>query len=329
MPKVPPMLRSITTFFHTTHDMSAPISFRPLTISDKDIIQAFTFRSYCRNCDLNFMNLMSWRFLYGTEMAIHCGNLIFRFKADGHNAYLAPLGDADWAPVIRDMMADSEALGHPFLMLGVCERSLSLLNKAMPGYFYATCERDYSDYVYSSAALASLAGKKLQPKRNHANRFCSKYPDYEYSDLTAEQIPECLELERKWAADKPENSSRLGYDDERRSMEYVFANWEALGGRGGTIRVGGRLVAFTFGAPVNGDTFDVCVEKADTAFEGAYAVINRDFVRHLPEQYVYVNREEDLGIEGLRRAKESYHPVFLLHKYAVMAKHPFNDGTAD
>ena len=110
--------------------------------------------------------------------------------------------------------------------------------------------------------------------------------------------------------------------DERRSMSYVLDNWDNLGGMGGALRVEGRLVAFTFGAPVNYDTFDVCVEKADTEYDGAYAVINREFVRRVPEQYVYINREEDLGIEGLRRAKESYQPVMLLHKYTVMTKHP-------
>ncbi len=265
---------------------------------------------------------MSWRFLYDTEMAIWDNWLLFRFKANGHLAYLAPTGKGDWRGVMSALLEDARSLDEPFLMLGVCENTLTFLDEAMPGYFYATADRTYTDYIYDRQSLSSLSGKKLQPKRNHANRFEKFYPDYEYLSLTPDIFRECLELETRWSSQKIENSARLSYADERRSMSYVLDNWDNLGGMGGALRVEGRLVAFTFGAPVNYDTFDVCVEKADTEYDGAYAVINREFVRRVPEQYVYINREEDLGIEGLRRAKESYQPVMLLHKYTVMTKHP-------
>lgn len=131
-----------------------------------------------------------------------------------------------------------------------------------------------------------------------------------------------MNLEEKWSQQKTENSEREGYADERRSMRYVLNHWSELDGHGGALLVGGKLVAFTFGAAVNHDTFDVCVEKADTEYDGAFAMINREFARSLPPRFVYVNREEDLGISGLRKAKLSYHPAILLHKYAIMVKHP-------
>ncbi len=300
------------------------ISFHPLTLDDKSGIRAIVHGTECRNCDLNFMNLVSWRFLYDTEVAFFHDWLLFRFRAGGHLAYLPPVGTGDRRAAVGELLKDAEAQGQPFLMLGVCENMLAQLNAVMPGYFYATADRTYADYIYRREALATLAGKKLQPKRNFANRFVKNYPGYVYEPLTPDVFDECLDLEKRWTLQKVENSSRISYADERRALRNALDNWPHLDGLGGTLRVDGRLVAFTYGAPINYDTFDVCVEKADTEFEGAYAVINREFARHIPEQYVYLNREEDLGIEGLRKAKLSYHPEILLEKYTVMTKHPFS-----
>ncbi len=99
---------------------------------------------------------------------------------------------------------------------------------------------------------------------------------------------------------------------EQQAMETVFEHWDELGVRGGCIYVGEKMVAFTYGSAVTYDTFDVCVEKADRTVDGAFNIINQQFAAHLPEQYVYLNREEDMGLEGLRKSKLSYRPQFLL-----------------
>lgn len=303
------------------------IPFHPLTLADKALVQQRVLQTECRNCDLNFMNLVSWRFMYDTEVADHNGWLLFRFKADGHLAYLAPVGPSgNWKDVLYDMMCDSHTEGHPFLMLGVCENSLAQLDAAMPGYFYATANRAYTDYIYSREKLSTLSGKKLQPKRNFANRFAKLYPSHKVQQLMRADIAECIDLDAKWADAKATVTSAQNYtyEAERRSLLTVFENWEALGGSGMVLRVDGQIVAFTYGAPINYDTFGVCMEKADTRFEGAFAMINREFVRSLPPQYTLINREEDLGIEGLRHSKLSYQPEILLSKYSVMTKHPFS-----
>ena len=103
-------------------------------------------------------------------------------------------------------------------------------------------------------------------------------------------------------------------------MTAALQHMDQLDIQGGVLYVGGKIVAFTFGAPINQETFDTCVEKADTDIEGAYAMINYEFANHIPEQYLYINREEDLGLEGLRRAKLSYHPEVLLEKYVAELK---------
>lgn len=298
--------------------------FRPLTLADKPIVEQFTLKSECRNCDLNFMNLMSWRFLYDTEIAVVRGWLVFRFYADGHLAYQIPVGEGQWADILPLMIEDARHMGHPFLLLGVCQRFVDELERDFPDYFQFVVKREYADYVYSRESLATLAGKKLQSKRNFVNRFVREHPNYSYRPLEEADIPLCLSLEEQWQQYKEEEGQRTSaYDNELRSMRYVFDHWKELGGRGGILMDGSEVLAFTFGAPINYDTFDVCVEKADARVEGAYAMINREFVRHLPPEYILINREEDLGIEGLRKAKLSYQPQVLLLKHAVMLKRPF------
>lgn len=302
------------------------LSFRRITLADKEVIQGFTFTSSSHNCDLNFMNLCSWQFLYNTEYAIVGSWLVFRFYTDGHLAYMLPRQKGDPQEILSLMLDDSRRLEHPFLMLGVCENFIPQIDRVMPEFFHFSHDRDYTDYIYDRDALASLAGKRLQPKRNHVNKFVKAYPDYVFRSITPDIIPLCRELEVKWKETKKGDEEDADYENERRSMNFVFDHWDELDAIGGCIFVGGKLVAFTFGAKINDTTFDVCVEKADTEYDGAYAVINRDFVRSLPENFRLINREEDLGIAGLRQAKLSYQPSILLHKYTVMERRPLSDG---
>lgn len=299
------------------------IPFHPLTLADKDIIVQSVYPTDNRDCNLSFINLISWSFLYHTEVALHKGWLLFRFKADGHNAYMSPIGQGDWKAIMQELIADSEQQGHPFLMFDVCERSFAMLDAAMPRCFYASADRNFTDYLYLRTKLATLSGKKLQAKRNFVNRFTAAHPDYTFESLNPSHFYECLRLDTLWAQEKTKETDAgdFTYESERCAMQTVFDHWAELEGRGGVIRVDGKIIAFTYGAPINSDTFDVCAEKADTSFEGAFATINRDFARSLPEQFIYLNREEDLGIEGLRHSKLSYHPELLLHKYTVTTKH--------
>ena len=319
------------------------IKFKDVTIDDKDLIQSFTLWGERQNCDLSFANLISWRFLYNTQYAVVDDYLVFRFYTGRHLAYMMPVPrprrmddgtfrvepcDECSVNVIRAIRDDSIAMGHPFLMLGVCNYMRDIIEDTFKDTFEIKPDRDYSDYIYTRDKLVNLSGKKLQSKRNHINKFKSLYPDYEYRELTPELIPQCLEIERQWrltskddSCDNPDEE----LSEELRSMTRAFNRWNELGLIGGTIFVGGRMVAFTYGCPINQNTFDVCVEKADVSYEGAFSIINQEFARHIPEQYYYINREEDMGDEGLRRAKLSYRPDILLEKNVIMEKHPLAD----
>jgi hypothetical protein len=295
------------------------ITFQPINLAHREMILRYTLGSERRNCDLSFANLMSWRFLYLTEVAELDGFLLFRFYVDGQLMYMMPLGEGPLRPVILALMEDAQRQQAEFRMAGVCTELVPLIEAEFPGVFRFTGNRDYADYVYLRSDLATLRGKKLQPKRNHVHRFEALYPDYEYLPLTPDRVGECLQLEELW---RRENGAaeKFALDAERRSMTFALQHLEELGIKGGVLHAAGRPVAFTYGAPINAVTWDTCVEKADTEVEGAYAMINLLYAQHLDDQYLYINREEDLGLEGLRRAKLSYHPETLLDKMMCTLK---------
>lgn len=289
------------------------IPFKDITLEDRELIQSFTLNSQRRNCDLSFANLWSWLFLYQTKFAVMDGFLLLRFYAGEELAYMMPIGTGDVQPIIEALIEDAAQQGGKFRMLGVCVGMKADLDLAMPGRFVFTEDRDYFDYIYMRSDLATLKGKKYQSKRNHINKFKNQYPNYEYKELTPELVPECLKLEEEWCrANNCDEQVALGA--ERASMISALLNMEVLGLTGGVLHVNGKIAAFTYGTPINHETWDVCVEKADTEIEGSYTMINNEYANHIAEQYIYINREEDLGLEGLRKAKMSYHPVVLLEK---------------
>ena len=183
----------------------------------------------------------------------------------------------------------------------------------MPGAFAYSVNRDRADYLYLREKLVTLSGKKLQPKRNHISKFKRTYPNYEYRPLTADLVDDCIRLGEEWCRTN-DSCMQRAMQAEQRMIDYALHHIDELHIVGGTLWVDEKMVAFTFGSRINGEAFDVCVEKADTSYEGAYAMINNEFVSRLPEDIVYINREEDLGLEGLRKAKLSYYPDLILDK---------------
>ena len=295
------------------------INYKPITLADKEAITAITLKSDRQNCDLSFSNLCSWRFLYDITYAIVDEVLILKFWIDGEINFMMPVGKTNLRPALEAIIEESHSEGHPFFMHGICKQHLPLLEELMPGKFEFSTDRNYSDYIYLRTDLADLKGKRFQSKRNHGNKFMRTYPNWNYTPITPDRIQECLEMERQWCiVNNCEQEEGLGA--ERQAVIYALHHFEELGLTGGILHVDGHIAAFTFGMPINENTFGVHAEKADSNIEGAYAVINQQFARHIPEQYIYLNREEDLGIEGLRKAKLSYQPTLILEKYSASLK---------
>lgn len=180
----------------------------------------------------------------------------------------------------------------------------SQLEGALPGSFFYIPERDYFDYIYLREDLATLRGKKYQSKRNHINNFKKRY-SYEYVPITPDIVPQCLKLECKWYKANNGDNDEEELNDERRSLTYALHHFDSLGLIGGALRVDNEIIAFSFGAPINHNTFGVHVEKADVNFDGAYTVINQEFC-FSPSGTVYL-REPGGGSRHTRGcAKRSF-----------------------
>ena len=279
------------------------MEFHSLTLSDREAMQAVTLNSGRRNCNYTFANLIGWQFLYKTEVCVLKDAVVLRFSYEGERAYMVCTSGNLTRELVSALLSDS---GGKLTIYGLEDSQASALSA-----FKVQVEplRDQYDYIYRRADLAMLQGGHLQAKRNHVNRFRADNPGFEYRPLTAELFDECRRLTGIWQGEKEASDT---IDAERLVMETIFSNWDSLGMIGGSIFVNGRMVAFCYGAAVTHDTFDICVEKADRNIEGAFAIINQQFAAHLPEQYIYVNREDDMGIPGLRKAKLSYHPEIML-----------------
>ncbi len=302
------------------------IVFKPVEVTDRDAITDYTLRGSSMVCDLAFSNLYGWAVRYGTSWAIIEGSLVIRFKPAGRNhpAYLMPLCDSGegFVRTIHRLRALAQEGDYPLILMGVASRCRERLESLCPEAFQFLGDEGNQDYIYLRERLVSLSGKSLQSKRNHINKFERLYPDYTYEPLTSAHADECLSLVDTWLDASGDGDGRL---DERLMIERTLKHAEALGLTGGILRVEGKIVAFSYGSPINADTFGIHVEKADTAYEGAFTMINRELARHIPEQYTYINREEDLGIEGLRKSKLSYKPEMLLAKETAILRYDLCD----
>ncbi|MBR5654114.1 MAG: DUF2156 domain-containing protein [Prevotella sp.] len=296
------------------------MTFHPLTLFDREAMQAVTLHSGRRNCNYTFANLVGWQFWYYTEVCVLENAVVLRYTFDGRRAYMVCTSEGLSLQLIEALFDDSNG---DLTLIGLEDSQVAQLStikvplalwrgvrgEASPFSISVEPVRDQYDYIYRRTDLATLHGRHLDAKRNHINRFRAAHPDFEYRPLAPEFFDECRRLTEIWQEEKDASDT---IDVEKYVMETIFSNWDALGMTGGSIFVDGRMVAFTYGSAVTTDTLDVCVEKADRHVEGAFAIINQQFAEHLPEQYIYLNREEDMGIPGLRQAKLSYHPEILL-----------------
>lgn len=298
------------------------IEFHPVRLEDRSLIERYTMPSGICNCDLAFANMYCWQEVYHSAWAEIEGFLVIRFRIDGGDriGYMQPVGKGDFGPIIPLLREDAHAHGQRLRIIGLTDEGRDMIRRMHVGQFAFESDRALEDYVYNAEDLRTLPGRRYQPKRNHINRFTAEYPDYHYEVLTRDRFGECMALEREWRRAHEGHTSELCA--EQRAMQRGFEHFEELGLLGGCIYVGERLVAFTFGSAVNDHTFDTHMEKADTEYDGAFTIINKLFAEHLPERFTLINREEDLGLEGLRRAKLSYHPAFLQHKFLAIHLHP-------
>ena len=294
--------------------------FKKTELEDREIITSYFGKAPSRSCERTFANVYLWSRHYPVTWAIIEDALVFKSQDETHLSWAYPAGEADAVKrALSVMEAYSEEQGYEFSMYSVTPEMFAQLETFFPGKFQIEYDRDEADYVYEREKLETLSGKKLHGKRNHINKFKSVHENWDYETLTEENVEECFRMALKWR-----NLNGCEDDEEKNAEMCVSLNslrlFRELNLVGGVLRVEGEIVAFTMGEKLCEDTFVVHIEKAYADVDGAYPMINQQFVQHECRDYQYVNREEDTGADGLRQAKMSYRPAFLEEKGYVTLK---------
>lgn len=303
--------------------IKTPVStlFHKISLEDKKWIDPLYQYQKFRSCEYSFANLFLWGEQYGASIA-KIGEFLVTRVTQQNVTYSYPVGGGgpeEIKAVIELLIEEAKRTGVPLVLHGLVESAPAQLEALFPGRFAFTTNRDSSDYIYSSESLITLAGKKLSAKRNHINNFLRNNPDWTFEPLDENNLSECQELVIKWCLMNgcSEDPSK---QNEFKAVALALRYFNELELSGGLIRTGGEVIAFSIGEPLTDDTFVVHIEKTFSDIQGAYPIINREFARHFASGYRYINREEDLGVPGLRKAKLSYHPEIILDKYAATLK---------
>lgn len=290
------------------------IDFQPFDLKKADQYNAILQNCGERGCEYSFANLYLW----GRQTAawVH-GNLAFFSQFSRRSIYPFPVGTADLKATIDTIIHDARARGIPCRLTSLTQDDCAKLEALYPGKFRYHFDRDFFDYVYDIDALADLKGKKLQRKRNHINKFIQLRPDFTAEPITDHNICQVRQLVDQWYRLRLEEDPHSDFHMEQAALYKALRDREALGMEGLLLKDGEELLAMTMGSRLSENTFDIHFEKALDRNDGAYAVINREFARYLREKYPqirYLNREDDMGLEGLRKAKLSYYPDHMVEK---------------
>lgn len=286
------------------------LEFKKLTIEDKKWVEPLLALSDYRGCEYNFTNNYVWQDIYEITAARYQDFYITLHKS----GFVFPAGKGDTAKMLSELKAYSKAHNIPFRFTSMDKSAKEYLENNFPGKFSFDTNPDLYDYVYLSESLATLSGKKLHSKRNYINRF--KLLDYTYEDITPDNIQQCFDMSREWC-----KRNMCEQDDEKaeemcavnKGLEHFFE----LGLCGILLKVEDKVQAFCYGEKQSSDTYVTHVEKAFTDYDGAYPMINYLFANKIKNDCLYINREEDMGEENLRKAKRSYKPIMMVEKYSA------------
>ena len=294
-------------------DTFTMLDFQPITLQDKAEYERAFQKEKARGCEASFTNLYLW----GDQRMARIGENFAIFSRFGdYCVYLYPVGTGDKRPVIDAIADDASVRGIPCRIAGIPLPEKEKLEAAYPGKFDFCAEENAFDYVYAIEDLAFLTGKKYDGKRNHLSRFRAAFPAHRAEPITKENRPSVRAMAEEWYAAR--ESAGGDFAREKKALWKALDNYEALGLLGLALMDGDTVLAFTVSSFMTEDTLDVHFEKARPDAVGAYAAINNAFARYIHEKYPsvrFLDREEDMGIEGLRKAKRSYHPHHMVEKY--------------
>lgn len=301
------------------------IEFKPIIPEEKALYERYLFDGRERGCELSFANLCLW----GKQQAtIFHDHMVLFSQFNQHFIYPYPAGTGDKKAVLDAIIADADERGIPCRITSLRKDDMLTLEQLYPGKFRIHCNRDSSDYVYSIDDLADLKGRKYHRKRNHLKRFQASYPEYTVRPLDDEIFPQVRHMVDAWYADRQNDTAAGDYEMEQTALDRALQFYRKLDMETLVLLHGEKVLAITFGSRLSEDTFDVHFEKAIPNAEGAYAAINYEFANYIRNKYPqirFLNREEDMGLEGLRKAKESYYPHHMVEKCQAILLEEHNE----
>ena len=268
-----------------------------------------------RGCGYSFVNLYLW----GRQRAAFVdGFLTFFSQFDRRAVYPFPLGQGEIRPVLDAIIQDARQRGIPCCITGMTQADCQLLEQLYPGKFRMYHDRDGYDYVYHIDDLADLKGRKFQRKRNHVNRFYDAHPNCRLEPITPANLEAVQDMASSWYLHRQQKDPDGDVHLEQLALMRALADPFKLGLEGLALLEGDKVLAFSLASRLSTDTFDIHFEKGRDDVDGAYPAINQAFAKYLRDKYPevrFLNREDDMGLEGLRKAKLSYNPAHLVEKY--------------
>ena len=291
------------------------LDFTDLEISERELLEPYLLADGSIQSDRCFSSLYIWSEHYKLKKCIKDGFLFLRSEDEESLLYYMPLGNGDMSKAVEYIKQDAEINEKEYRILLITESRKSDFENI--GGFRIIEDPAEFDYIYDAEKMINLSGKKLHGKRNFINRFLSEYQGrWVYESVSpVKHRDEILSFMREWCEHREENED---YKYEYSAIMLALDNWKTLQMKGGIIKVDEKVIAFTMATKQREDVMDILIEKADSKYVGAYQMINNAFASLHCRECKYINREEDLGIEGLRISKLSYQPVFLTKKYAAI-----------
>jgi len=291
------------------------LEFQSIKPEDREKFTPYLAYAQGRGCEYNFNNLYLW----GRQRATIMGERLLCFSQyNRKSVYLFPVGPGPLKPALEAIMEDAHQRGIPCRISGMNEQDIRQVEALFPGEFTYHFDRDSFDYVYSVEQLAALAGKRMQKKRNHLNRFWKEHPNARILPITAQELTRVQQMVASWFALRERTDPLGDFAMEKAAVSKTFSHWEALGMEGVFLEdKDGQILAMAAGSLLWEDTFDIHFEKALDIADGTYGAVNNGFAKYLQSKYPqlkWLNREDDLGIQGLRQAKLSFNPEFLVEK---------------
>jgi len=277
--------------------------FKPVGLEDQGVFKEHLDREPSGVCEMNFANIFIWKDSEHPRWTLLNGNLCVLVEPDFEPPYFLPPAGGDRVPETIEA-----CLRHAPRLSRVHEEFIRRHGSG----FRVEEDPDNFDYIYRVEDLAELKGKRYDGKRNRIRKFESTCP-HEYTALTRGDVPGCVRLLEDWFEGKANGD--LYMMAEKKAIVQALASFERLGLRGGVVKVGGRVEAFTMGMRLTDDIAVIQIEIANPGLAGLAQWVNREFVRREWTAFEFINREQDMGIEGLRKAKLSYQPDRLIKKY--------------